>query len=295
MTALTWDDVGERRFETGVDHGVLYHPDETGAYGDGEAWNGLTTVTESPSGAAATPLYADNIKYLNLIAAESFEATIEAFTYPDSFAECDGTVELTPGVFVGQQSRKLFGLAYRTRIGNDIDGQDHGYRLHLVYGALAAPSQKAYATVNDSPAAIAFSWTVSTTPVAVTDNKPTALLTIDSTKVDATRLAALLDILYGTVGDDPRLPLPNEVLTIMTTGETDVDLRDGAKQPSFVDATGVLTLPAVTGVQWRINGANVTSGVKPAIAAGASIEVDAVATSGYNLVGNDHWTFERDA
>jgi hypothetical protein len=184
----------------------------------------LTTVTESPSGAAATPLYADNIKYLNLIAAESFEATIEAFTYPDSFAECDGTVELTPGVFVGQQSRKLFGLCYRSRIGNDLDGQDHGYRLHLVYGALAAPSQKAYATVNDSPEAIAFSWTVSTTPVAVTDNKPTALLTIDSTKVDATRLAALLDILYGTVGDDPRLPLPNEVLTIMSTGETNVDL-----------------------------------------------------------------------
>jgi hypothetical protein len=221
---LTWDNVGERRYETGVDRGVLYLPDETGDYVDGYAWNGLTTVTESPSGAESNPQYADNIKYLNLVSAEEFGATI-----------------------------------------------------------------------NDSPEAITFSWDVSTTPVQVDGFKPTALLTIDSTKVAADDLAALEAILYGTVSDDARLPQPGEVIDLVTTGETAVDMATDASRPTFVDATGVLTLPAVTGVQWRVNGVNKAAGAQPAIAAGATIEVTAHAQPGYNLVGDDDWTFRRDA
>jgi hypothetical protein len=293
MTALAWDRVGERFYETGIDRGVLFLPDNTGDYNEGHAWNGLTTVTEKPSGADANAQYADNIKYLNLLAAEVFGATVEAFTYPDAFAQCDGTAEPEPGVYLGQQGRRVFGLAYRSQVGNDLEGTEHGYKLHLVYGALAAPSEKAYATINDSPSAIAFSWDVSTTPVPVTGHKPTALLTIDSTKVDADNLAALEAILYGTDTDDPRLPQPDEVITILGTGETNVDLRLAANQPTFDAATGVITLPAVAGVQWRVNGANRAAGAQPAIAAGASAEVEAVATAGNNLQGNDNWTFER--
>jgi hypothetical protein len=176
MAPLTWDQVGERFYETGVDHGVLYLPDATGVYNTGVAWNGLTTVTESPSGAEPNAQYADNVKYLNLISAEEFGATIEAFTYPDEFAECDGVALPSPGVAVGQQGRKMFGLCYRSRVGNDVDGVDYGYKLHLVYGCQAAPSEKAYATINDSPEAIAFSWDVTTTPVPVTNHKPTSLI-----------------------------------------------------------------------------------------------------------------------
>jgi hypothetical protein len=221
MAPLTWDAVGERFFETGVDRGVLYLPDpDTGAYDTGVAWNGLTTVTESPGGADSNPQYADNIKYLNLISAEEFGATIEAFTYPDEFAECDGTAVPTPGVNVGQQGRRVFGLCYRTRVGNDLEGTDHGYRLHLVYGAQAAPSEKAYGTINDSPEAITFSWDVSTTPLPVAgpDLKPTALIVVDSTVVDEAALAALETELYGGagVGENARLPLPDEVITMMT-------------------------------------------------------------------------------
>src|SRR3954454_13945047 len=194
MPALQWDQSGERLYETGVDHGVLYPLDATGAYKPGVAWNGLTTLTETPGGADANAQYADNIKYLNLIAAETFEGTIEAFTYPEEFAICDGSVAPVEGVTVGQQSRRIFGLCYRSRVGNDVDGTDHGFRLHLVYGAQAAPSEKAYATINDSPEAIGFSWDISTTPVPVIgydDIKPTALLVIDSTKVDPAKLTAL--------------------------------------------------------------------------------------------------------
>lgn len=215
MAKLVWDETGKRLYETGVKMGVLY-VQEAGAYPKGVAWNGLTAVTESPSGAEATPLYADDVKYLNLMSAEEFGATIEAYTYPDEFAECDGSAELTKGVTIGQQTRKTFGLCYRTTIGNDTKGSDHGYKLHLIYGAMAAPSEKAYASINDSPEAITFSWEVTTTPVAVTNHKPTASLTIDSTKVDAGKLAALEKILYGDVsGDGPRLPLPDEVLTTL--------------------------------------------------------------------------------
>ena len=218
MAKIEWDKTGERLYETGVKNGVLY-VQEGGTYPKGIAWNGLTAVTESPSGAEATPLYADDIKYLTLLSTEEFGATIEAYTYPDEFAECDGSASLATGVMIGQQARKTFGLCYRTTIGNDIDGNDHGYKLHIIYGALAAPSEKAYATINDSPEAITFSWEVTTTPVNVTGAKPTASITIDSTKADPTKLAALEDILYGKDGEpgnEPRLPLPDEIKTLMT-------------------------------------------------------------------------------
>lgn len=215
MSKLVWDQTGERLYETGVKNGVLYPQDDKGAYPKGVAWNGLTGVTESPSGAEPSPLYADDIKYLNLISAEELGLTIEAYMYPDEFAVCDGSAELTPGVYVGQQNRTPFGLSYKTTIGNDVKSNDYGYKLHLVYGALAAPSEKAYATINDSPEAITFSWECSTTPVAVNGFKPTASITIDSTKVNAEKLAALEAILYGSEDAEPRLPLPDEVATIM--------------------------------------------------------------------------------
>ncbi|QEQ93515.1 major tail protein [Streptomyces phage GirlPower] len=255
MTQLTWDKSGERFYETGVDRGVLYIPDSQGAYVSGYAWNGLTTVTESPSGAESNPQYADNIKYLNLISAEEFGGTIEAFTYPDEFGQCDGTAAPTPGVLVGQQSRKTFGLSYRTKLGNDLDGQDHGYKLHLVYGALAAPSEKAYATVNDSPEAITFSWEFTTTPVEVgqiagVDYKPTATLTIDSTKVDAGALDTLEEFLYGTEGTDPSLPDPATVIA-MFSGTV---LEATPTEPSYDAATDTITIPTVTGVNYYIGG-----------------------------------------
>lgn len=199
---LTWDQTGERLYETGVKKGVLYPQAEDGLYPVGTAWNGLTAVTESPSGAEATALYADDIKYLNLISAEEFGATIEAYTYPDEFAQCDGSAAIATGVAIGQQKRKQFGLAYQTTLGNDVDNNDYGYKLHMIYNALAAPSEKAYATINDSPEAITFSWEVTTTPVNVEGFKPTASVTIDSTKVNADKLASLEKILYGT---DPEL------------------------------------------------------------------------------------------
>lgn len=214
MAALVWDQTSEHFYETGVDHGVLYIPDAAGVYATGYAWNGLTTITESPSGAEATPLYADNIKYLNLISVEEFGATIEAFTYPDEFAQCDGSATPSEGVTVGQQGRKTFGLSYRTRVGNDVAGADLGYKLHLVYGCTAAPSEKAYATINDSPEAITFSWEVTTTPVPVTGLKPTSLLVIDSTKVDATELASLETLLYGGAAAEATLPLPDAVIAL---------------------------------------------------------------------------------
>lgn len=212
---LEWDASGEKLYETGVDHGVLYQPDSTGAYKSGVVWNGLTGITESPSGAEASPQYADNIKYLNLISAEEFGGTIEAFMYPPEFMVNDGTAELIKGVNIGQQPRKPFGLSYRTKIGNDIDGQDHGYKLHLLYGCLASPSEKAYTTVNDSPEAITFSWEFTTTPVNVTGHNPTAALTVDSTKFTADKMKALEDILYGTADVEPSMPLPDKVAEIL--------------------------------------------------------------------------------
>lgn len=218
MAAITWDATGERLFETGVDHGVLYPISSSGTYNNGVAWNGLSAITESPSGAEATAVWADNIKYVNLLSAEEFGATVEAYTYPDEFAICDGTAELVDGVIVGQQARKVFGLCYRTKIGNDVDGNDHGYKLHIIYGAQASPSEKAYSTINDSPEAISFSWELTTTPVNVTGMNATSYLVIDSTKCDAEKLTALEKILYGSAEPDtaPRLPLPDEIKTLMT-------------------------------------------------------------------------------
>lgn len=219
---LVWDKTGERFYETGVSQGVLY-PQVNGTYPLGVAWNGLSAVTESPSGAEASPIYADNIKYLSLMSAEEFGCTIEAYTYPDEWAECDGSASIADGVSIGQQTRKTFGLCYKTVLGNDVDGNDHGYKLHIIYGGMASPSEKSYATINDSPEAITFSWEVTTTPVSVTGFKPTACITIDSTKADAEKLKALEEILYGKDpsseelddGVAPRLPLPDEIAELM--------------------------------------------------------------------------------
>lgn len=281
---LQWDQVGERLYETGVDQGVLYLP-TNGAYDEGVAWNGLVTVTESPSGADANPQYADNVKYLNLVASEQFGGTIEAFTYPDEFAQCDGTANPSSGVAIGQQARHQFGLCYRTRVGNDTDGTDHGYKLHLVYGALAAPSEKAYGTINDSPAAITFSWAFSTTPVSVPNLKPTASLTIDSTKVDAGALAQLEDILYGTAGGDARLPLPAEVLSLFAGTITPVTTQ----APTYNPATDLITIPTVAGVTYMVDGDPVTGTVGPIT---ADTVVTAAPAPGYEFTptSDTDWT-----
>ena len=225
MAKIVWDKAAEHIYETGVDHGVLYPQKDTGEYDKGVAWNGLTAVTESPSGAEATDLYADNIKYLSLLSAETFAATIEAYTYPDEFATLDGSAELSPGVMIGQQARSAFGLCYRTQVGNDVKGSDYGYKLHIIYGAKASPSEKAYSTINDSPEAITFSWELSTTPVAVEGFKPTASLVIDSTKVGAEKMAKLEAKLYGTdaasggeAATEPTLLLPNEIKALLEAG-----------------------------------------------------------------------------
>ena len=223
MSKIVWDKEGTRTYETGVKQGVLYPMASGGAYGKGVAWNGLTAVTESPSGAEASAIYADDIKYLNLLSNEDFGATIEAYTYPEEFAACDGSAEIAPGVTVGQQKRSKFGLSYKTTLGNDVDGNEYGYKIHIIYGALAAPSEKSYATINDSPEAITFSWEVSTTPVNVEGLKPTANIIIDSTKFvaeeDKAKLKALEDLLYGTEEVEPTLPLPDKIIEIMGTSQ----------------------------------------------------------------------------
>lgn len=217
MTALEWDKTGERLYETGTRRGVLYKKTAEGAYGKGVAWNGLTSVNESPSGAEESALYADDIKYLSLYSAEEFGCTIEAYTYPDEWAECDGSAELVTGVLAGQQPRRGFGFSYRTVLGNDAQGESYGYKLHIIYGAMASPSEKSYSTINDSPDAVSFSWEVQTTPINVAAlPKPTSILTIDSTKADPTNLKALEAVLYGTADSDPRLPLPDEVVRIIS-------------------------------------------------------------------------------
>lgn len=286
MAELKWDQVGERVYETGVDHGVLYLPDNAGNYDTGVAWNGLVSVTESPSGAEASPQYADNIKYLNLVSAEEFGATIEAFTYPDEFAQCDGTAAPTPGVLIGQQSRRIFGLSYRSRVGNDVDGTDFGYKLHLIYGALAAPTEKGYTTINDSPEAITFSWEVSTTPVEVPGFKPTAQLTVDSTKVDADALEALEALLYGTPGTDPQLPLPATVIGLFAGTITEVT----PTAPTFDSVDNEITIPSVTGVTYFIDGVAVTGTVTIT----QDTAVLAKANAGYKFpaVVQDDWVFD---
>lgn len=256
MTVLVWDELGSRLYETGVDHGVLYIPDSDGSYVNGVAWNGLTSVSESPSGAEPTATYADNIKYLNLISVEEFGGTIEAYTYPDEFGQFDGLKTPTPGVFVGQQGRRGFGLSYRTQIGNDLDGDSHGYKLHLIYGCYASPSEKQYTSINDSPEAINFSWAFTTTPVIVDGMRPTAVIVIDSTKVDATILAAFEQMLYGDTGVDPVLPLPEVIIEMFSEGITEVT----PTQPTFNSGTNTITIPSITGVNYYIDNVLVLPG-----------------------------------
>lgn len=298
MTMLLWDQVGQRFYETGVDRGVLYIP-VNGVYapGSGHAWNGLTTVTESPSGAESTKTYADNIPYLNLISIEEFGGTIEAYTYPDEWMQCDGSLVSDGGVQVGQQTRKPFGLSYRTRVGNDTDGSDFGYKLHLVYNALAAPSEKAYATINDSPEAVSLSWTFTTTPIPVTTTidgltpKPTSILTIDSTKVDADALAALEAMLYGDSGADARLPSPDEVIALFAGTLTAAT----PTAPTFVSPD--ITIPTVTGVVYHRGDTNaVVSGtVTIAGASGTTLIIYAVPAAGYHFPSgvDDDWMFTK--
>ncbi len=288
MAILTWDGIGERVYETGVDRGVLYIPNSSGVYNNGVAWNGLTSVTESPSGAEPSAQYADNVKYLNLFSAEEFGATIEAFTYPDEFAPFDGLGVPSPGVTIGQQSRKPFGLSFRTRIGNDLDGDAHGYKLHMIYGCSASPSERAYSTVNDSPEAITFSWELTTVPVAVAGYTPTSIITVDSTQVSAGDLAELEQFLYGTAGTDPSLPTPAAVLAIFSGALTEVT----PTAPTYDSGTKVITIPSVTGVTYYMDGVALTSGAQPAITEDKI--VTAMPNTGYKFpaVVDDDWFFD---
>ena len=233
MTRLVWDETGKRTYETGVSNGVLYVQGASGTYEKGVAWNGLTAVTEAPSGAEATPLYADNIKYLELRSTEEFGATIEAYTYPDEFEKCDGSASIGTGVTIGQQTRHSFGLSYKTILGNDTQNNDYGYKIHLIYGATASPSEKGYQTINDSPEAITFSWEISTTPIDVPGFKPTSSLTIDSTKIDAEKLTKIENLLYGDTATEPKSPTPAEILAILTPGlYSDSDTATEPKSPT---------------------------------------------------------------
>lgn len=282
---IEWDKLEDRRYETGVDHGVLYKQADDGSYENGVAWNGLVSVTESPEGAEATAQYADNMKYLNLISAEDYKATVEAFTYPDEFEECNGVIAPVPGVNVGQQNRRSFGLVWRTKVGNAIN-PDLGYKLHIVWGATAAPSEKAYTTVNDSPEAMTLSWELSTTPVAVDlpGFKPTASITIDSTMVDAVALTALENKLFGTPGSDPELPSPTEVVGFFSAGALT------GVSPVAPSQTGDdITIPTVTGVVYQIDGETVTG----VVTITEDTIVKAVPASGYyfELPFVDDWLF----
>lgn len=293
MTAIKWDQTGERLYETGVDRGVLFIPGANGAYTKGYAWNGLTAVSESPSGAEPNPQYADNIKYLNLISAEEFGATIEAFTYPEAFAQCDGTAVIG-GVQLSQQTRKSFGFSYRTLIGNDVVGTDFGYKIHLVYGCDAAPSEKSRSTVNDSPEAATFSWEITTNPVDVPGTsaatgkpyRPTAHVTIDSTKVSATALADFEQVLYGTSGVEPKMPTPLEVLAMFASDQIEVT----PTKPTYEAGTKTITIPVIAGVVYMINGVVATGDV---VIAEDTI-VTAVPAAGYKFptVTDDDWLFD---
>jgi len=283
MSKIQWDKVGERKWENGVDHGVLYKPNNAGEYAGGVAWNGLTTITESPSGAESTKQYADNRVYADLRSAEEYASTIEAFTYPDEFEECNG-VAVVNGVRVAQQNRKPFGLVYRTNIGNDLDA-DAGYKLHLVYGLTAAPSEQAHATVNDSPELAAFSWEVSSVPVDVPGKKPSATLTVSSLDVPEANMQDLEDILFGTDGSDPRLPLPVEVFSLFAGTNTEVETQ----APTYNASTDIVTIPAVTGVVYEVNGEAVTGSYGPIT---EDVVVTAKPAEGYTFTNtsDSDWT-----
>lgn len=287
MTRLQWGQAGQKKFETGIDRGVLYIPNGSGVYNMGYAWNGLTAVTESPSGAESNKQYADNSVYLNLVSAEEFGGTVEAFTCPREFYACDGSAEIEDGVFLGQQDRKVFGLSYRTLIGNDTQATNHGYKIHLVYGALASPSEKNYTTMNDSPEATALSWEFSCTPVTVgeiggVERRPSATMLIDSTAVDPDALTDLLDFLWGTAGTDPSLPLPADVYALFSGTVTTV--TPGV--PTYNDSTDIITIPGTTGVQYSVSDSTQTDVDVPAGAYGPITEdtlVVARPTSGYRF------------
>jgi hypothetical protein len=287
VTALVFDDAGNKKFETGVDKGVLYILNTVnGLYDTGYAWNGLTEIKEKPAGAAANPAYADNLKYLNLLSAETFAGEISAFTYPDAFGSCDGTVEPASGVLVGQQARAVFGLSYRTQLGNDLDSTA-GYKLHLVYGALASPSEKDYVSINASPAGVTFTWAFETTGVSSSGNSPVSLLTIDSTKVDATALSDLEAFLYGTGGSNPSLPPPDSVIALFTGSITAITLT----APTF-DGAHTITIPSETGVTYYVDGVVHASGSQ-LLTAGQKKVVTAVPHAGYvfNTPFVDRWMF----
>ena len=287
MAKLTWDNTGERLYETGVNRGVLYIPNQQGVYDRGVAWNGLTTVTESPSGAEPTAIYADNIKYLNLIAAEEFAATIEAYMSPKEFDQFDGLATPAPGISIGQQTRRSFGLSYQTRVGNDIEHQDHGYKIHLLYGATAAPSERSYTTINDTPEAMSLRWELSPNQIDVGEGyKPTSLIPIDSTKVAAPQLAELELALYGSPATEPRLPSPAEVIAMFTAGAIEVT----TVEPTYDNITHMITIPSVTGVVYSVDGID-----RPAGPFGPSVEdtiVEAFAAPGYILSGESEDTWE---
>lgn len=294
MAKLEWDKTGERIYETGLDQGVLYLPNVNGVYDTGVAWNGLTAINESPSGAEPNPQYADNIKYLNLLSAEEFGATIEAFTYPDAFAQCDGTA-LVNNVAVGQQSRRTFGLSYRTLIGNDILGTDFGYKRHFVFGATASPSEKSRSTVNDSPEATALSWDLTTQPTAVgtiggVTYKPTAYLSVSSTKVPAASMAALEQIIHGTAATSPRLPKPAEIIGMFAGALT----LATPVSPSYTAGTGALVVPNTTGVDYTING-EVVNGTTVTVPTASRRIVVATPKPGYNFPADivTAWQFDR--
>lgn len=288
MTRAKWDQVGEKEFEVGVDHGMLYLPNSQGQYLTGEPWNGLVSITETPSGAEANKQYADNVVYANIKSAEEYGGTIEAFMYPDSFAECNGEKEIFPGVTVGQQTRKPFGLSFRTLKGNDTLGTDFGYKITLVYGADAAPSEKTHETINDSPEAGTMSWELTTVPVEVPGMKPTATLTFDSTKVDGAKLTALEDILYGTESEDPRLPLPAEVFSLFSGTSTEVTPAD----PTFNTTTDVITIPGTVGVIYSVDGVDVVAG--PTAPITEAVMVRARPANGYTFAQPvvDEWVFD---
>ena len=291
MTKLTWGGTGDRRFETGVDRGVLYLQ-HGGQYDEAHAWNGLTAVTKSPSGAEPTALYADNKKYLSLRSAEDFGFTIEAYSSPVAFDQCDGSASPVAGVSLGQQGRSIFGFSWRTRVGNDVDGSDFGYKIHLAYGATASPSEKNYETINDTPDAITLSWEAATTPIEVEGFKPTAIITIDSTQVDPADLANLEAVLYGTPGTDGRLPLPDEVVAFFSAATTSVT----PAQPSFVPATGVITLTPTTGVVYRRSDTNVAVTDTVTISTpGTTLGIKAGPAAGYTFpeVADTYWAFTR--
>ena len=282
MAVLVFDDAGNRKFETGVDKGVLYILNtETGLYDTGFAWNGLTEVKEKPAGAAANPAYADNLKYMNLLSLETFSGEITAFTYPDAFGQCDGTAEPSSGLVIGQQSRAVFGMSYRTRLGNDLDA-DAGYKLHLVYGALASPSEKDYTTINDSPAGVSFTWAFDCSGITTTDYGTVSLITIDSTKVSSEDLATLEGTyLYGTSGTAPSLPTPDYLVTLFGTGITTIDFAE-LTVPTI--SSDIITIHAVTGVTWYVDGVEHATGALSAMTSGQSHVITAVANSGYAFV-----------